>query len=97
MIKTYRGSTGKRKFEDEVQGYLKVKKGGQPVESITRFYGTYAYQDEYNLILEYADLGTLDDFMQAVDPPQRATDILLIWSRLFELAQALQRVHLAQG
>jgi len=97
ILKSYRGPDGKRKFDVEVQGYLSTLNSGAPIKSLTKFYGGIIYQEEYHLILEYADGGNWEEYMQRVEPPRRASDISSLWQSLLEVAQVLHRVHVEGG
>jgi hypothetical protein len=96
VIKAFSGAAGESSFNGEVYAYRKVQGAGRPITSMTRFYGSYKHQDEYNIILEHADIGTLEDFMRR-GPPRRVEEVNSLWRRLFELSQAVDRVHLSSG
>ena len=45
------------------------------------------------IILEYADSGTLEDYLQSHDPPQHPRDILGIWKSYLHLLGAINTIH----
>lgn len=52
-------------------------------------------QDEkpvYNLILEYADRGSLLDFYQN-EPPKTSTEVATFWSSLSKFLTAVEKIH----
>ena len=55
--------------------------------------GSYKQGDTYNMLLEYADRGTLEEFFRSVAPPSLGGHIVMFWDRLFNVLKALSRVH----
>jgi hypothetical protein len=51
----------------------------------------------YNILLEYADRGTLEDYLQSTDPPTTGEEIFKFWGALFNIIQALDLIHNVQG
>jgi hypothetical protein len=74
---------------------MKLNKKGND-ESLIKLLGSYKQGDTYNILLEYADRGTLEDFFQTTRPPSLGEDIILFWSRLFNVIKALLRIHSAE-
>lgn len=97
VLKTYHGSEAQKHYDAEVEAFAKIQDGGKAIESLLRYYGTYRYEDEYHVILEYADEGTLEDYFRKVQPPRDGVNIIAIWSGAFDLAQALHRIHTQNG
>lgn len=62
-------------------------------EHLIQFLGSYKQGDTYNILLEYADRGTLGDFFKENIPPSLGEDILIFWRRLFNIIKALRRIH----
>lgn len=46
-----------------------------------------------NIILEYADKGTLEQYFQTVEPPDSGEDILKFWESMFRPVKALMAIH----
>lgn len=57
------------------------------------FYGSFKQDNTYNVILEYADKGNLEQYFRTVSPPTREEDKIKFWERLFNLAKALVQMH----
>ena len=57
------------------------------------FYGSYRHGESCNLILEYANEGTLEDYLQKCSPPTAGPDIYKFWSGLLGLIKALEAIH----
>lgn len=63
-------------------------------ENMITFYGSWRQgTDNYNILLEYADQGTLIDFFETTEPPTEENDRLRFWSALLDVVKALQRIH----
>lgn len=62
-------------------------------ESIRRFCGSYIHGDEFNIILEHADKGSLEDYFRNESPPSSGPDILGFWEGLFQLIKGLKAIH----
>ena len=57
------------------------------------FYGSFEYRGSFNILLEYADGGTLEDVFQSEARPRNAQDILDFWSNMFEPIKAVFAIH----
>lgn len=64
-----------------------------PSPSMVRYFGSFSYQDSYNVLLEYADGGTLDHYFENQAPPSQGSDIIAFWRSYFEVTKALARLH----
>src|SRR5579871_3220705 len=89
ILKRYLTKDAEEYHNREVRGFNALRYS----ESIIGFYGSYKHGDDYNILLEFADKGTLEDYFQRETPPSRGDDIIKFWSRLFELIKALKAIH----
>ena len=62
-------------------------------KSIVKFYGSFTQQQSHNVILEYADQGTLADYYQRFHNPMLEADTTDFWEHLFNLARGLTQIH----
>lgn len=46
-----------------------------------------------NIILEYADKGSLEDFFRNESAPSRGIDIIKFWESMFQLIKGLKAIH----
>ncbi|KAK3667545.1 hypothetical protein LTR22_001723 [Elasticomyces elasticus] len=97
VLKAYDGAEAQKHHDAEVEAYDKIHSGGLPIESLLRYYGTYTYDGKYYVILEYADVGTLEDFLRETPKPTRGEHIIAIWRGAFDLVEAVYRVHMQHG
>jgi len=86
MIKRY---LKKDEYRQEAKNFSNSKHS----ESIIRFHGSYTHGDSYNLLLEFADKGSLEEYFQKQTPPSRGGDIIKFWNSLFQLIKALKTIH----
>ncbi|KAK5700213.1 hypothetical protein LTR17_023122 [Elasticomyces elasticus] len=97
VLKAYDGAEAQKHHDAEVEAYDKIHSGGLPIENLLRYYGTYTYEGKYYVILEYADVGTLEDFLRETPKPTRGEHIIGIWRGAFGLVEAVFRVHMQHG
>ena len=93
VLKTYNTSDAQRYYENEVEAFKKIASKDREDKSIIQFLGSYNQGDTYNILLEYADRLTLQEFFRDVPPPTLGEDIALFWQRLFNLLKALSCIH----
>lgn len=46
-----------------------------------------------NIILEYADKGSLEDYFRNESAPSRGVDIIKFWESMFQLIKGLKAIH----
>lgn len=61
------------------------------------FCGSYIQGNTFNIILEFADQGTLEQYFRNTPPPVRGDDIMDFWKGMFRTIQALHCIHQAGG
>ena len=61
--------------------------------NIIGFYGSFTHSGTCNVVLEYADKGNLEDYLQSVPPPTKPEDIITFWEGLLHIAQGLLTIH----
>jgi hypothetical protein len=93
VLKRYLTKDAEGHYKQEVNGYWTLK---NPT-SIISFYGSFIHGDACNILLEYADKGSLEEFYQRETPPSRGEDIIKFWDRLFQLIDALKAIHSSLG
>ncbi|KAK5720388.1 hypothetical protein LTR17_015025 [Elasticomyces elasticus] len=97
VLKVYDGPDAQKHHDSEVNAYGKIQTGGLHTESLLRYYGTYTYEGMYHVILEYADVGTLEEYFKTVPIPTEGKDIIALWRGVFALADAVFRIHMQHG
>jgi serine/threonine protein kinase len=61
--------------------------------NIIGYHGAFYLGEGLNIILEYANGGTLEEFMQNKNPPDQSEDIYALWKALLGLIQGLRTIH----
>lgn len=89
ILKSYSTRENERHYTQEVNGFRAVKN----TESIVKFYGSYIHGNDFNILLEYADKGCLEDYFKNETPPSRGVDIIKFWESLFQLVKGLKSIH----
>lgn len=89
ILKTYSSIDGNAAYKKEAAGF----RGVRAAESILNFYGSYVHGDDYNILMEYADKGSLEDFYLKETPPGRGQEIIKFWEGLFQLIKSLKVIH----
>lgn len=72
---------------------MRLRWNGQPSPHIVAYYGSFIHGNSYNIILEYADLGTLESFMRDTQSPSTFEDTVLFWDRLFDVIHGIMVIH----
>lgn len=89
LLKRYPTKQGESDYTKEVNGFRSVKNA----DSIIKFYGSYILGNDRNLLLEYADKGSLENFFLKETPPSHGGDVIKFWEGLFSLIKGLKAIH----
>ncbi|KPI38136.1 uncharacterized protein AB675_1060 [Cyphellophora attinorum] len=94
VVKSYHDSDQARKyFEAEVDAFQKLNNTGEKIPNLIGCYGAFKQNGSYHVILEYANVGTLEDYFNKVNPPEEKGDVLKLWTNLFDVNNALVKIH----
>ena len=93
VLKTYSTKDAALYYKNEVHAFMKLRTRKEGDDSLIKLLGSYKQGDTYNILLEYADRGTLEDFLRDTAPPTLGEDIIFFWKRIFNVIKALQRIH----
>lgn len=93
VLKTYRTAEAEESYTAERDAYMKLRWGENLPQNIVSYYGSFVHGNSYNVILEYADEGTLEDFMEKTDPPSSFEDTLRFWKRFLNVLQGIMAIH----
>lgn len=89
VLKTYHGDSTETYYQSKVEAFKSLNSS----PSIIPFYGSFTRAGTYNVILEYADKGTLKDLFQREPPPKTINEIIEFWERMLKIFAALQAIH----
>jgi serine/threonine protein kinase len=94
VLKTYQSSeSAQAYFENEVKAFKKLSLLDDYNNSIIKFYGNYTQGNTYNILLEYADKGDLEDYFQRELPLTLLEEIGKFWKGKFSIVDALKTIH----
>ena len=63
------------------------------VSNMIDFFGSFVHGGYYNLLLEPADWGSLEEYFRDVPAPSKVEDITSFWTELFRLIDSLVGMH----
>jgi serine/threonine protein kinase len=63
------------------------------LDNMVRFYGSWRQGDTYNILLEYVDGGTLEDFFKKTDPPTNLQEMVTLWKKFCDLTSLIALIH----
>lgn len=97
-MKTYRrNSEAKKYFDNERIAYRRLRYQDKPHANIIGYYGSFERNGTFNIILEYADRGTLNDFLQETHEPTNSTGIMTFWTQFLGILHGLAHIHGTPG
>ena len=85
MLKTFHNHGGEPQWESERSAMVFLRR----IDGVIGFHGCYTHGLTSNIILEYADGGTLDQFFATVPPPSTPEDRYQFWFALASLVGTL--------
>jgi serine/threonine protein kinase len=80
-----------RYYDCEVSAFRALSRRSDP--HLIGFYGNYKQGSTYNILLEYADGGSLEQYFAKTQPPCEGIDITNFWTSLFGILKALSAIH----
>ena len=93
-MKTYRKIDAYKYYNNEVSAFKRFRRGaGGPHPDIVGFYGSFILAGTYNTLLEYADMGTLEDYFKSNPGPSSGEEIANFWDGLLKIFSALETIH----
>lgn len=92
-LKTYRTPDAKKYFENERNAFEQLRYGERPPKNIIEYYGSFIRRGTFNIILEYANRGTLDDYMKNTAEPTTVTEIRSFWENFLASMRGLVQIH----
>ncbi|KAL1619885.1 hypothetical protein SLS54_006484 [Diplodia seriata] len=96
VVKTYCTRDAKSLYSNEIRAFRRVLAAGSNqgfVPGLIGFHGNFTHGGTHNVLLEYADKGTLEQYFNDVPPPTTEEDILSFWRGLFFPILALLKIH----
>ncbi|KAK4544430.1 hypothetical protein LTR36_004321 [Oleoguttula mirabilis] len=83
-----------RYYSTEVHNFAQLtSRASTSTPGLIGFYGGFEHGDTFNILLEYANGGTLEDMFQQREPPSCGDDIIAFWNAFVEVLKALASIH----
>jgi serine/threonine protein kinase len=57
------------------------------------YHCSYTHRGQHYLLLEYADMDTLEDFMKNQRPPSMDAEIVAFWKSILHVIEAIAKIH----
>jgi len=92
VLKEYSTVDARTYYENETAAFNKVGSGPSSDNNIIKHYGSFIRGDTFNLLLEYADKGTLRKVF-AEEAPTSSENIIRFWEQIFKLMHSLDCIH----
>lgn len=92
-LKTYRTPEAAEYFENERDAFRRLRSSDEPPANIIEYYGIFVRGGTYNLILQFADQGTLEDYIANHPEPQSISDITTFSGRLLDVMRGPGQIH----
>jgi hypothetical protein len=94
VLKTYHATDAFSYYSNEVEAFRHLRPPtGSSDPNIIHFHGCYTQNGTYNVILDFADQGNLEEYFQKTLPPTSGSDILDFWASLCGIIKALAHIH----
>lgn len=97
VIKEYFTSDAEKYYKAEVNAFRQLQRAGRhglpSTSSIIGFRGSFTRGNSFNVILEFADRGSLEEYFKTVWPPADGEQIIQFWEALSDILTALMKIH----
>ncbi|PVI06060.1 hypothetical protein DM02DRAFT_34015 [Periconia macrospinosa] len=81
-------------YDNEVRAYKIIYSEDVFSHHTVKFYDSWIQNQEYSILMEYVEGGTLEEFFFSCPPPTDEEDIILFWERFVDLLKPLSRIHM---
>lgn len=80
-------------YKAESEAFIHLRNSHALGKNFIGYYGSFTHGNTRNILLEYADYGSLDNFFNSVDPPSTGEDIIRFWQSMFGVIDAVCKIH----
>lgn len=92
-LKEYIGKHALQLHNFERSAFARFGNTGIEDRHMVRFLCSYSHRNRYYTLLEFADLGTLENFMEQQPSPRSGEEVLMFWSRFLPIVEAIVNMH----
>ncbi len=93
MLKRYYTSHAKKYYLNEIAAFETLKDSKDAELAIINYHGSFRLDGTFNILLEYADGGTLEDAFQNTNPPVTTAQEAAFWRGMLNICRAIKAVH----
>ncbi|KAL9066101.1 MAG: hypothetical protein Q9157_007251 [Trypethelium eluteriae] len=80
-------------YENEVRAFATLRKKVARIPGLVTFFGSFVQGNTFHILLEYADGGTLQEYLDKVPRPTTHGQRRDFWKSLLPLTKALKEIH----
>jgi serine/threonine protein kinase len=92
-LKAYREPGGKKSHDNEINAFRKLKRTGLDNTHMIGYYCSYVHKSLHYALFEYADVGSLEDFIKDRSPPQTNDEITTFWNGMLHVIDGIVLIH----
>jgi hypothetical protein len=92
-LKAYDKHSGKRWYDIETDAFKKLRDTGLESTHMVGYHCSFTHRGRHYALLEYADMKTLEDFMEHQRPPSMDDEILAFWRSILHVVEAIAKIH----
>nr|KAK5446067.1 hypothetical protein LTR18_003986 [Exophiala xenobiotica] len=98
VLKTFRSKryAAEELYNAEIKAFCHLRDSHALGKHFIGFYGSFKHGDTWNILLEYADCGSLEIYFNTAEPPSTGEDIIKQWKSMFEIIKAVRDIHTIQ-
>jgi len=80
-------------YKAESEAFIHLRNSHALGKYFIGYYGSFTHGITRNILLEYADYGSLEKFFNSVEPPSTGEDIIRFWQSMFGIIDAVRDIH----
>ncbi|KAK5729695.1 hypothetical protein LTR17_011772 [Elasticomyces elasticus] len=93
-IKSFRAPNAEAAYQRESTAFGNLTRPGAVNKvGLIEYFGGFEYKNTFNIILEYADGGNLEQYLQTQEQPRSVHDAIDFWTSVFQVLKGLSRIH----
>ena len=92
-LKAYENRDGKRWYDVETDAFRKLRRTGLENTHMVGYHCSYTHRGRHYVLLEYADMDTLEDFMEKQPPPSMDAESVAFWKSILHVIDAIAQIH----
>ncbi|KIW14937.1 hypothetical protein PV08_07724 [Exophiala spinifera] len=95
VLKLYRSKryASEELYKAESEAFIHLRNSHALGKYFIGYYGSFTHGITRNILLEYADYGSLEKFFNSVEPPSTGEDIIRFWQSMFGIIDAVRDIH----